>query len=284
MPKIPSVCWTVFLCPAVPLSIPFQHVLCPTWLISLECIKWAIFPLKFWLSSSRGKHQQEKWGQKNKHGSIHSCNYFSKYVSYDPMDCNPSGFSVHGILQARILEWVDSHSLTPEDLPDPGIKPRSPALQTDSLSGKPSWLFFSPAGSQQTSECQSNCSLWVLLVKLLPILSTLRLWQCSFGFTSVCQMMLMLSHSVVWDSLWPHALEPTSLLSPWGFSKNSARIQYSARILEWVDMPSSRGSSQPRDQTQLSHSAGRFFTVWATREVSLCQSLLKFSSVAVTFF
>ena len=34
-----------------------------------------------------------------------------------------------------------------------------------------------------------------------------------------------------------------------------------ARILEWVAMPSSRGSSQPRDQTQVFHIAGRFFTV-----------------------
>ena len=34
-----------------------------------------------------------------------------------------------------------------------------------------------------------------------------------------------------------------------------------ARILEWVAMPSSRGSSRPRDQTQVSHIAGRFFTI-----------------------
>ena len=33
-----------------------------------------------------------------------------------------------------------------------------------------------------------------------------------------------------------------------------------ARILEWVAIPSSRGSSQPRDQTQVSHIAGGFFT------------------------
>ena len=33
-----------------------------------------------------------------------------------------------------------------------------------------------------------------------------------------------------------------------------------ARILEWVAFPFSRGSSQPRDQTQVSHIAGRFFT------------------------
>ena len=38
-----------------------------------------------------------------------------------------------------------------------------------------------------------------------------------------------------------------------------------ARILEWVALPFSRGSSQPKDWTQVSHIAGRFFTVWATR-------------------
>ena len=39
-----------------------------------------------------------------------------------------------------------------------------------------------------------------------------------------------------------------------------------ARILEWVAVPFSRGSSQPRDQTQVSHIAGGFFISWATRE------------------
>ena len=39
-----------------------------------------------------------------------------------------------------------------------------------------------------------------------------------------------------------------------------------ARILEWIAFPFSRGSSQHRDQTQVSHIAGRFFTSWATRE------------------
>ena len=42
-----------------------------------------------------------------------------------------------------------------------------------------------------------------------------------------------------------------------------------ARILEWVAFPFSRGSSQPRDRTQVSCSAGRFFTSWATREAPL---------------
>ena len=39
-----------------------------------------------------------------------------------------------------------------------------------------------------------------------------------------------------------------------------------ARILEWVAVPFSRGSSQARDQTQVYHIAGGFFTSWATRE------------------
>ena len=42
-----------------------------------------------------------------------------------------------------------------------------------------------------------------------------------------------------------------------------------ARILEWVAIPFSRGSSQPRDQTQVSHIAGGFFTSWATREAHI---------------
>ena len=40
-----------------------------------------------------------------------------------------------------------------------------------------------------------------------------------------------------------------------------------ARILEWVAFPFSRGSSQPRDRTQVSGIAGGFFTSWATKEV-----------------
>ena len=53
----------------------------------------------------------------------------------DPVDCNPSGSSVHGVIQARIPEWVAFPS--PGDLPDSGTEPRSPALQADSLLSEP---------------------------------------------------------------------------------------------------------------------------------------------------
>ena len=41
-----------------------------------------------------------------------------------------------------------------------------------------------------------------------------------------------------------------------------------ARILEWLPISFSRGSSQPKDQTLISCIAGWFFTIWATREDS----------------
>ena len=49
------------------------------------------------------------------------------------------------------------------------------------------------------------------------------------------------------------------------------------RILEWVAFPFSRGSSQPRDWTQVSHIAGGIFTSWATREArTLAEALFIF--------
>ena len=52
-----------------------------------------------------------------------------------PTLCYPMDYTVHGILQAKILEWVASPFS--RDLPNPGIKPRSPILQVDSLLAEP---------------------------------------------------------------------------------------------------------------------------------------------------
>ena len=49
--------------------------------------------------------------------------------------CNPMDYTLHGILQARILEWVAFPS--PGDLPNPRIEPQSPTLQADSLPAEP---------------------------------------------------------------------------------------------------------------------------------------------------
>ena len=44
-----------------------------------------------------------------------------------------------------------------------------------------------------------------------------------------------------------------------------------ARILKWVAVPFSRGSSQPRDGTQVSHIAGRFFTSFDTMDIKVVE-------------
>jgi len=49
----------------------------------------------------------------------------------NPIDCSPPGSSVHGILQARTLEWVAIPFS--RGTCDPGIEPRAPALQADCL-------------------------------------------------------------------------------------------------------------------------------------------------------
>ena len=52
---------------------------------------------------------------------------------------------------------------------------------------------------------------------------------------------------------------------PPGFSAHGI---LQARILEWVAISFCRGSSQPKDWTRVSCLAGRFFTIWATREAA----------------
>ena len=52
-----------------------------------------------------------------------------------PIDCSLPGFSVHEILQERILSGLLFPS--PGDLPNPGTEPRSPTLQADPLPDEP---------------------------------------------------------------------------------------------------------------------------------------------------
>ena len=54
-----------------------------------------------------------------------------------------------------------------------------------------------------------------------------------------------------------------------------------ARILEWIAIPFSRGSSQPRDRTLVSCIIGRFFTIQATWEANEAQSLLEVESFTI---
>ena len=65
--------------------------------------------------------------------------------SLDPLVCKPPGSSVHGIFQAKILEWVAFPP--PGDLPGPGIEPRSPASPTLASN------FFTTEPPKEASKC-----------------------------------------------------------------------------------------------------------------------------------
>ena len=82
-------------------------------------------------------------------------------------------------------------------------------------------------------------------------------YQCTCVSHVLCVKKWKCSGSVVSNSFQPHGL--CSLLS------SSVRGVFQARALEWVAIFFSKGSSQPRVQTGVSHTADRF-TVWAARE------------------
>ena len=73
-----------------------------------------------------------------------------------------------------------------------------------------------------------------------------------FGSLLPCSESKRVSSSVVSDSLQPHGLKPSRL---------PVHGILQARILEWVSIPFSRRSSQPRDWIRASYLAGRFFTI-----------------------
>ena len=76
----------------------------------------------------------------------------------DLMDCSLPGSSVHGILQARILEWVAFRP--PEDLPNPGIEPVS--LRSSALAG----VFFT---IRTTMDSINGKSLRVLIIVVVQL-------------------------------------------------------------------------------------------------------------------
>ena len=80
----------------------------------------------------------------------------------------------------------------------------------------------------------------------------------------------MLSENVHARYMLVSQLCPT-LCDPMDYSLPGSSVHeiLQARILEWVAIPSPRKSSLPRDQTWVSCIAGRFFTIWATREAGI---------------
>ena len=84
----------------------------------------------------------------------------------------------------------------------------------------------------------------------------------------------MLKSEVKWSEV---AQSCPTLCDPMDCSPPGSLVHgiFQAWILEWVAIPFSRGSSRPRDRTQVSHIVSKRFTVWATREAPVKQLYLK---------
>ena len=104
------------------------------------------------------------------------------------------------------------------------------------------------------SQAQLSDFLFTLLTEVGLFASSQYFWVLSMLLSSIALNLWVLC-SVARSCL--------TLCDPMDFTVHGI---LQARILEWVAVSFSRGSYQPRDQTQVSRIAGRFFTIWATRE------------------
>ena len=129
---------------------------------------------------------------------------------------------------------------SPWDLPDPGIEPTSPALQADSLLLKVSLSLQAGYSLHPPREALSALSDNINRDQCEPQWNQTKQTK---GACSVAQLCLTLCDPM-------HCSSPVS----------SVHGIFQTRILEWIAMPSSRGSSWPRNQTCISCITGRFFT------------------------
>ena len=157
------------------------------------------------------------------------------------MDCSPPGSSVHGILQARTLDWLPFPS--PGDLPDPGMETACPT----SADG-----FFTTGPPVKVSDSHSVMS------------DSLRPHGLYSPLNSAGQNTRVDGLSLLQAIFPTQGSIPGLLHCRWILYHLSH--QGSPRILEWVAYPFSNISSWPRNWTGVSCIPGRFFTSWATRE------------------
>ena len=115
------------------------------------------------------------------------------------------------------------------------------------------WMGISPAN-------KTHETLLVCQKKSIPLRPNLHIIKFPIHFFS--------KYMHPWENETVVPSCPT-LCNPMDYSPPGSSVH---RILEWVVIPFSRGSSQSRYQTGTSCIVGRFFTIWATREVLQCKT------------
>ena len=144
------------------------------------------------------------------------------------MHCSPPGSSVHGILQARILNWV----AMPSSMASSQLRDRN-WVSSVSCIGRQVHYHWHPLGSPQFF-------LYPEIIERDIHFYNPKWSEVAQSYPTLCDAM---------DCSLP------------GFSIHGI---LQARILEWVTISFSRGSSRPRDRTRVFCIGG--FNLWATRE------------------
>ena len=186
-----------------------------------------------------------------------------------------------GILQARILEWLPCPP--PGDLSNPGIKPRSSALQADSLPTEPL--------GKPVSSYPLNWSLMSVFFKIFIWLHGALVVMHGFSCSTVCGILVSRPGTITTSpalqgrflTTRPPGKSPNNvnycvcvcaqllqscltLCNPMDRSPRGSSVHgiLQTRMLEWVAVPCYRGSSRPRIEPKSPALAGGFFTTSAT--------------------
>ena len=169
-----------------------------------------------------------------------------------PSLCDLMGYTVHGILQGRILEREPFPS--PGDLPNPGMEPRSPTLQVDSL----------PA------ETQGMPLIYIVIIRKNEIFIEKWPWVLWIWWAQVpmkhphgycLKWKWKWSRSVMSNSLRPHGLRPTRLLHPWDFTGKGTGVGCHF-LLQGIFPTQESNPGLPY--------CNRRYTLWAPRKPEYC--------------
>ena len=186
------------------------------------------------------------------------------------MDCSLPGSSIRGVLQARILEWVaisfSRRYSQPRDQTwvscSAGRRFTIWALDTNNQGGV-------GGEGRCLSKGQFPTTLTIRGQELLEPEGGIYMekehsefWQSSWNWLwggLTCTILIPLCVCVLVAQSCLTLCNPPDCSLP-GFSVHGI---LQARILEWIAIPFSRGTSHPRNRTLVSCMAGRFFTIWA---------------------
>ena len=180
----------------------------------------------------------------------------------NPMDCSLPHSSIHGIFQARVLEWIaisSSRGIFPTQGPNPGLLHCRQMLyhlshQGFCIRGRKIW-----APPKKRVKILDRTGIWALLDKNIPsmlnILSLSTVIWLYNGKSLFCGIVCICTCLYTCLTLY----DPMNCSLP----GSSVHGILQARILEWVAISFSRASSRPRKQARVSCIAGRFFTNWA---------------------